>query len=258
MKYPKETEIGLEKIEDVTSTNDYLSQLCKNNETKEFYTVWAERQTAGRGQRGNSWESEPGKNLTFSMVLYPTVLKARQQFYLSMLVSTAVVYALNNYTKGFSIKWPNDIYWNDKKIAGILIENELEGNYVMQSIVGIGLNVNQELFHSSIPNPISLKQILGVEIDRKELFEKLLNTIIGGYLGLEEHSEKIMPSINKQYLKSLYRKNGYHLYRDAQGTFCAQYEDMDTDGHLYLRDEQGKIRRYAFKEVEYILDEPHE
>ena len=145
MKYPKETEIGLEKIEDVTSTNDYLSQLCKNNETKEFYTVWAERQTAGRGQRGNSWESEPGKNLTFSIVLYPTVLKARQQFYLSMLVSTAVVYALNNYTKGFSVKWPNDIYWNDKKIAGILIENELEGNYVMQSIVGIGLNVNQEL-----------------------------------------------------------------------------------------------------------------
>lgn len=258
MKYPKQIKISIEKIESVASTNDHLGQLCKNNEAEEFYTVLAEFQTAGKGQRGNSWESEPGKNLTFSTVLYPTILKANRQFFLSMLISTAIIETLSNYTKGFSIKWPNDIYWNNRKIAGILIENELEGQYVMQSIIGIGLNVNQETFLSPAPNPISLRQILGVEIDRKELFEKLLYNIIGGYQSLEENFEDTIASINILYLRNLYRRNGYYSYRDAQGIFRAQFEDMDTDGHIYLRDDQGKIRRYAFKEVEYILHEPHE
>ena len=158
MNYPKKIDIALERVKETTSTNDYLAQLCKESKAKEFYTVMADIQTKGKGQRGNSWESEAGKNLTFSIVLYPTALEAPKQFCLSMLAALACHEALDNYTNGFSIKWPNDIYWKDKKIGGILIENELEGEYIVQSIIGIGLNINQEVFYSDAPNPVSLNR----------------------------------------------------------------------------------------------------
>ena len=138
MNYPKKIDIALEKVKETTSTNDYLAHLCKESKAKEFYTVMAESQTKGKGQRGNSWEAEAGKNLTFSTVLYPTALEANKQFCLSMLAALACHEALDNYIDGFSIKWPNDIYWKDKKIGGILIENELEGKYIVQTIIGIG------------------------------------------------------------------------------------------------------------------------
>ena len=156
MMYPHQIKISIETLKEVSSTNHYLAQLCKESKAKEFHTVWAEYQTAGKGQRGNSWESENGKNLTFSTVLYPTSLKAKDQFYLSMIVAFATVDALGDYTDGFSIKWPNDIYWKDQKIGGILIENELEGAYITQSNIGIGINVNQEEVRSQAPNPVSL------------------------------------------------------------------------------------------------------
>ena len=111
MNYPKKIDIALEKLKETTSTNDYLAHLCRESKAKEFYTVMAESQTKGKGQRGNSWESEAGKNLTFSTVLYPTALEARKQFCLSMLAALACHEALSNYTDGFSIKWPNEIYW---------------------------------------------------------------------------------------------------------------------------------------------------
>ena len=180
MIYPTHINVPTEKVKELSSTNDYLSEICKQGKTEEFYTVIAEKQTSGKGQRGNSWESEPGKNLTFSTVLYPTAIEANKQFHLSMLVSIAVIDALTDYTDGFSIKWPNDIYWHDKKICGILIENELEGKYLSQSIIGIGLNINQTIFLSSAPNPISLCQIIGKEIDREEVFSKIIHAILGG------------------------------------------------------------------------------
>ena len=175
MNYPKKIDIALEKVKETTSTNDYLAQLCTESKAKEFYTVMADSQTHGKGQRGNTWEAESGKNLLFSIVLYPTALEAKKQFCLSMLAALACHEALGNYTEGFTIKWPNDIYWKDKKIGGILIENELEGKYIMQSIIGIGLNVNQEAFYSDAPNPVSLKQIIGAEIDIQELMMKVVH-----------------------------------------------------------------------------------
>ena len=135
MKYPSRIDIPIEKIQETTSTNDYLAHLCSQHKTQEFYTVIANVQTAGKGQRGNTWESETGKNLLFSIVIYPTALEAKHQFYLSMLTAVSIIEALENYTSGFNIKWPNDIYWDNKKIAGILIENELQGKYISQSII---------------------------------------------------------------------------------------------------------------------------
>ena len=253
MNYPKKIDIALEKVKEITSTNDYLAHLCKESKAKEFYTVIAESQTKGKGQRGNSWESEAGKNLTFSTVLYPTALEANKQFCLSMLAALACHEALDNYIDGFSIKWPNDIYWKDKKIGGILIENELEGKYIVQTIIGIGLNINQEVFHSDAPNPVSLKQILGVEVKLQEVLMKVVHGIIGGYRQLETNFDVTLQAISTLYRKHLYRREGLFPYRDAQGDFLAEYQNVELDGHLILKDEQGTLRRYAFKEVNFIL-----
>ena len=253
MNYPKKIDIALEKLKETTSTNDYLARLCKESKAKEFYTVIAESQTKGKGQRGNSWESEAGKNLTFSTVLYPTALEANKQFCLSMLAALACHEALDNYIDGFSIKWPNDIYWKDKKIGGILIENELEGKYIVQTIIGIGLNINQEVFYSDAPNPVSLKQILGVEVKLQEVLMKVVHGIIGGYRQLETNFDVTLQAISTLYRKHLYRREGLHPYRDAQGEFLAEYQHVELDGHLVLKDEQGTLRRYAFKEVNFIL-----
>jgi BirA family biotin operon repressor/biotin-[acetyl-CoA-carboxylase] ligase len=170
-----------------------------------------------------------------------------------MLAALACHEALGNYTEGFTIKWPNDIYWKDKKIGGILIENELEGKYIMQSIIGIGLNVNQEAFYSDAPNPVSLKQIIGAEIDIQELMMKVVHGIIGGYRQLEANFDFTQQAISKLYRKHLYRHKGWFPYRDAQGDFMAEYQEVEADGHLILKDEQGNLRQYAFKEVEFIL-----
>ena len=253
MRYPQQINVSIEKLEETTSTNDYLSELCRQGKAEEFYTVIAEKQTAGKGQRGNSWISESGKSLTFSLVLYPTVLEANKQFFLSMLAAVSIVDALTDYTEGFSIKWPNDIYWKDKKIGGILIENELEGKYIVQTIIGIGLNINQETFYSDAPNPISLKQILGVEVRLEEVLTKVVHGIIGGYRQLENNFEVTSQAISTLYRKHLYRREGLFPYRDAQGEFLAEYQDVELDGHLILKDEQDTLRRYAFKEVNFIL-----
>lgn len=253
MKYQKKTEIRIERLQETASTNEYLAERCEQGSIEEFYTVTTEYQTAGKGQRGNSWESEAGKNLLFSFVIYPTALEAKHQFYLSMLVATGIVDALSNYTEGFSIKWPNDIYWKDKKIAGILIENILEGKYISQCIVGIGLNVNQTEFHSSAPNPVSLAQIIGKDIDREELFLRILQNIFAGYHAMDDHYPGIHQAISLLYRQNLYRRNGFYPYQDGQGVFMAEFERIDPDGHLYLKDEQGNTRKYAFKEVTYLL-----
>lgn len=253
MIYPENINLTIERLYEVPSTNSYLAQLCKESKAKEFHTVITDDQTAGRGQRGNTWESEGEKNLTFSTVLYPTALEAKEQFHLSMAIAFATVDALENYTDGFSIKWPNDIYWKDKKIAGILIENELEGKFITQSIVGIGLNVNQEVFRSSAPNPVSLIQILGATINRQELLDRILRGIMASYIFLEKDYKMAVHNLRQLYLRRLYRKEGFHPYRDKEGTFLAAFQDVEPSGHLVLKDEQGNLRRYAFKEVEFIL-----
>ena len=174
---PAEFPVPLIILPETDSTNNYLTQLCNEQQSavREFTTVIAERQTAGKGQRGNSWESEDCRNITFSFVLYPTFIEARRQFILSQIVSLSIKEELDQWTEGISIKWPNDIYWNEKKICGILIENDLSGHHIGRSISGIGVNINQDVFRSNAPNPISLKQITGKDHDRYLILAK--NTI---------------------------------------------------------------------------------
>ena len=222
---------------------------------EEGLVVRAACQTAGVGQKGNVWESDGYKNLTFSVLLKPIFLPIANRFMLTKVISLAMVDFLKQEisTETISIKWPNDIYWHDKKIGGNLIENELEGAYITQSILGIGLNINQEEFHSSAPNPISLKQILGVEADLEEILSKVIHGIVGGYRQLEANFNMTQLAIRTLYVKNLYRKKGFYPYRDKEGEFKAEFDKIESDGHLVLKDEAGNLRCYAFKEVEFIL-----
>ena len=238
------------------STNRHLTQLCDEQGTDipEFMTVIAERQTAGKGQRGNSWESEDCKNITFSFVLYPTFIEARQQFILSQIISLSIKEELDEWAEGISIKWPNDIYWNEKKICGILIENDLLGHHIGRSITGIGVNINQEVFRSDAPNPVSLKQITGEDHDRYLILANIMKRIKEYYTLLRtDCSGKTADLINTRYAHSLFRRNGFHRYADANGEFLACLLRVEPDGRFILEDQEGKERGYLFKEVQYIL-----
>lgn len=226
-------------ISETDSTNQWL----KERQAGDKMVVWADYQTAGRGQGKNTWESERGKNLTFSALLHPKDVPANKQFTISMQVSLAICEALGEYIGDLSIKWPNDIYWRNAKLAGMLIENRLCGPAICDSIVGIGLNVNQRRFQSDAPNPVSLWQICEHEIDRERLLREVL-AAIDRYQGRE---------VREQYLSMLYRRKGFHPYADAGGTFMAELADVEDDGYLLLRDDEGRTRRYAFKEVSFII-----
>ena len=247
--------VPLIHISETNSTNSYLQTLCsKQQEVAEFTTVVADFQTSGRGQRGNSWESEPGKNLLFSFVLFPEFLEARRQFLISQVMSLAIKEELDSYTDDISIKWPNDIYWKNKKICGMLIENDLMGRTIRQSISGIGININQNEFHSDAPNPVSLKQITGQEHDRYEILSHILKRVQIYYNGLQtEDSGTYTAEITARYARSLFRRRGFHPYEDAGGKFSARLLRVEQDGRFVLEDENGKEREYLFKEVQYIL-----
>ena len=230
-------------IDETDSTNRWLRNCTGGQSSCAIHeVVWADYQTAGRGQGTNRWESERGKNLTFSILLHPVDLPANRQFLLSMQVSLAICEALSEHIGDLSIKWPNDIYWRNAKIAGILIENRLQGQVIRDSIIGVGLNVNQRQFMSDAPNPISLWQICEHETDREQLLKDIL-AALGRLLGQE---------VREQYLSMLYRRKGFHPYVDKDGAFMAELEDVEDDGHLLLCDDSGGHRRYAFKEVMFI------
>lgn len=243
-------------LDETDSTNQHLSRLCNERQEAiaEFTTVVAEFQTAGKGQRGNTWEAEEGKNLLFSFVLYPTFLEARRQFILSQIVSLAIKEELSRWSDEITIKWPNDIYWKDKKICGILIENDLAGHNIARTISGIGININQELFHSDAPNPVSLKQITGKEHDRHTILAHILQRIETYYNSLRMENPDTHPAeIATRYARSLYRRRGLHPYEDANGKFLARLLRVEQDGRLVLEDESGRERKYLFKEVQYVI-----
>lgn len=237
------------KLREVTSTNAYLRQHIPAAD-EEMTVVTAEYQSAGRGQGKNTWESEEGENLLFSILCHPQHVPARRQFILSQAIALAVRDALRPIVGPVEIKWPNDIYWHHHKLGGILIECSLTGAMVRDCILGVGLNINQQEFENLTKNPISLYQITHRDIDRQEL----LSTIIDDfqhYLRLIELGN--YDSIAADYMSHLYRRNGFHLYRDAGGEFLARFVTIEPTGRLVLKDEDGMLRAYAFKEVKFMI-----
>ena len=226
-------------IEETDSTNRWLKAHGEGT-----MVVVADYQTAGKGCGTNSWESERGKNLTFSMLIHPTDIPASQQFRITEVVSVALCEVLEQYIGDVSIKWPNDIYMGDKKICGVLIENRLQGNVIVDSIIGIGLNVNQTEFVSDAPNPVSLRQLLGREIDREALLHDFLET-------LETVSSS--ETTYSAYRNKLFRLGKQAVFSDETGRFEGTIQDVETDGRLLIKDLAGQERRYAFKEVQFVI-----
>lgn len=231
--------------ENTESTNSLLKELSLKEKLPEGYLVYTDFQTAGKGQPGNSWESENGKNLLFSILIYPHNILITEQFILSQITSLAIKKVLDNYTGDITIKWPNDIYWKEKKICGILIENSLLRDKIDKCIIGIGLNINQEIFTSNAPNPVSLKQITGKETDRDKILQNIHHQLITLYKNTD------IENIQKEYHHNLYRNEGFHPYTDAttKENFLARIEKVEPDGKLILITEIGERKEYYFKEV---------
>ena len=234
-------------IQQTPSTNALLWNMIREKTLAEGFVLYTDFQTAGKGQIGNNWESAEGKNLLFSMVLFPQQIEPTEQFLISQMVSLGIKKTLNEYVKGITIKWPNDIYWNDKKIAGILIENSLQGRKINYSVVGIGLNVNQTKFESNAPNPVSLQQITGELHDR----DTILNSIYLNILDLYNNLDKA--KIRENYSESLYRKDGIHTFRDENKEFQARLIAVHPDGKLELETVDGEYIGYYFKEVSFVI-----
>lgn len=237
-------------IQETESTNSYLRKLLIERELEEGTIIITNHQTAGRGQRGNTWESKKGENLTFSIVLYPTFIPIYEQFILSQIVSLSIMKVLFQYNTDITIKWPNDIYWQEKKICGILIENALSEDRIENCIIGVGLNINQKQFDSDAPNPISLTHITQKDQELEPILMAIQNHILSYYQKIKEGNRI---SIIEEYKQSLFRKEGFHLYSDGERTFEAQIIDIELSGHLILRTKDKKNLKFAFKEVKYIL-----
>jgi BirA family biotin operon repressor/biotin-[acetyl-CoA-carboxylase] ligase len=229
------------------STNTEAQQLLLKNDATEGTVVFTEQQTAGKGQRGNTWESEPGQNLTASFILRPTFLPVQDQFYLTIAISLAVADLLEALQiKEVRIKWPNDILVEDRKLAGILTECSLSGSSVQNAVVGIGVNVNQRFF--TLPQAVSLFQITGRYYEVNKVLEQLCAFLEKRYLQLRQG---LKAELKRSYLQQLYRYQEPAMYRFNGQEQSAVLVGVEESGLLAL-DVGGKLQHFAFKEVTFV------
>ncbi|MBO4825651.1 MAG: biotin--[acetyl-CoA-carboxylase] ligase [Prevotella sp.] len=234
------------RLGETDSTNRWLREHGTGN-----MVAMADFQTAGRGCGTNSWESEPGMNLLFSVLLHPEHVPAADQFVLSMANALALHEVLSAYSSGMTIKWPNDLYWRDQKIGGTLIETTLVGSHIKDCIIGTGINVNQTEFLSDAPNPVSLRQILGREVMIDELLRQVVECISKWMQKVEEGS---WHEVRTNYRRHLYRRGEQYDFRlaDSKVERCL-LQDVTDDGHLQLLTSAGCVLRLGFKEVSFII-----
>ncbi|WP_272150336.1 biotin--[acetyl-CoA-carboxylase] ligase [Tenacibaculum aiptasiae] len=239
------------KLDAIDSTNSFLKEMAENSIVEDFTVVVAKSQTSGRGQMNAKWEVKSGKNLTFSVFCEFRDLQIINQKSLSYSVSLSVFEVLNRLKlPKLSVKWPNDIMSGNKKIAGVLIENVLKGKEISSSIIGIGINVNQDSFPINLPNASSLKKILNKEFD----LDLLLNEII---LSLQEKNEilkkKEYSFLEKEYLKVLYKKNVPSMFKDKQNIlFMGKIIGVSSTGKLQIELEDETVKEFNLKEVSFV------
>lgn len=232
-----------------TSTNSLAAQYMTETSLPEGTVVITDHQYQGRGQRGHLWHSEPHKNLLFSVVLYPSFLTAQQSFSLNIITTLAVQHALTLYTPSAPhIKWPNDIYYQDQKLGGVLIENIVEKRKLKASVIGIGLNINQVCFNFPNAHATSLSNVCQRTFDLQQLFAQLLTTLEDNYLQLQAHG---IASLKTAYLKNMYWIHEIHTFRDATHSFQGKIIGIDAVGKLVIDPEDGTSKRYNAKEVSF-------
>lgn len=235
-------------LTDCHSTNDEAHDRLRKREVAEGSVVITDNQTKGKGQRGNQWFSEKGKNLTFSLVLRPKFLTPSEQFFLNMVISLAITDFLSEYIQDLRIKWPNDIvHITDGKLGGILIVNSLSQSSIESSIVGIGLNINQR--HFTLPNACSLTQLAGQDFDIWELLRGLIKHIEKRYVQLKKSNRELL---KKEYLLKLFRFDEWSDFEDNE-IFRGKIKGITEEGKLIIEKENGPTQFYAFKEVKFLF-----
>lgn len=239
--------IKLILVDEVDSTNNFL-RTYRGVEGERMTVALADFQTAGRGQGENVWESERGKNITFSIKSHPRNLPVARQYVMLEAGALAVRDALADYADDITIKWPNDVYYRDYKISGTLSECSVSSAGIRYCILGMGININQREFVGNAPNPISLYGVRGEETDRMEVLRAVVERF-DAYLKMVD--EGCYDEIDSLYKSALYRRKGFFTYMDEGGRFEAEYHDILTNGHLVLRRRDGTLSEYAFKEVKY-------
>ncbi len=245
-----ETTIFLPKTD---STNLEAWRNIKSRNLAEGTMIWTNNQTDGKGAGQKIWMSEPDKNLTASFVIFPKHLEAEKQFYLNKAVSLAVRESVYNILKKkheVFVKWPNDIIVNNSKIAGILIENTILGNNLNETVIGIGLNVNQDFFPNNLVNPISLKRVINKNIEIYLCAEELCKQLAKYYKMILQNDYQ---AIDNKYLAHLYLLNEVAEYKTEGKIFEGKIIGISEYGKLILLHKNGKAKEYAFKEVELIF-----
>jgi BirA family transcriptional regulator, biotin operon repressor / biotin---[acetyl-CoA-carboxylase] ligase len=226
-------------LEEVNSTNSYALELIQELPPIEGCVIWAKYQLEGRGQRGTTWISEPYANLTFSIVLQPHFLPIAEQFQLTKAIALGIAAFVSHRLEDNSnvkIKWPNDIYVKNCKIAGVLIENVLEQSVIRYSVVGIGLNLNQVVFDLSIPNPVSLKILTGKAFDPEDCLKLLCSFIEKQYLDLRAGKYQ---QIDEAYFNLLYRRGIWSDYMLSGNKIIADIVGINSSGHLVLKEKNN-------------------
>lgn len=250
------TGANIVQLPSVDSTNNYALQLLKDGKCFEGTIVWALKQTEGRGQRGKQWNTKAGENLTFSVIYLPAFLAVNCQFRLSQAISLAVADFLEalfsdiKEKSGIKIKWPNDIYIDNRKIVGILIENSVQQSNLSSSVIGIGINVNQTEFPENLPNPTSLKLELGSDFDLKELLDDLCKNLEARYLQLKANN---WDKLETDYLELLYRLNEESKFIYKGEETSATIKGITPEGLLILETLSGATLKCGMNEVSMVI-----
>jgi len=245
-KIPKNIIIFLNEID---STNRFLKKLVKEKQVDDGTVILADNQTSGRGQGSNLWHSKRGLNILMSMLFKP-LINASEHFSLSEFVSLAITDTLHFYKIEAQIKWPNDIYVHNEKIAGILIENSIENDIVKYMIAGIGLNVNEEIFPNELPNPVSMKTILKHRLNRKIFLDKLILFMNKRYQQLAAGDYK---PLHAEYNNNLYRRNIPCDFKAGDQLFKATIKEVGQTGELILITQQQVKKAFLFGEVRMVI-----
>lgn len=238
---------NLIQLSTIDSTSNYAANLLKTTNVVNGTTILTKRQENGRGQLGTTWHTAPGKNLILSTIIFP-MLKNERAFYLNIAVSLAVNRTLKELGIESKVKWPNDIYVDGNKIAGILIENQIQGKQIHSSIIGLGLNVNQLIFPPEI-NATSIAIEKGIDMEITDVFEKY-------FVNLDFYIDMLMQSnfdlLLKKYYSVLYRYNELYEFKDVTGNFEGRITGIDAVGKLQILTQKG-LRKYDLKEVQFCL-----
>ncbi len=237
------------KLDAIDSTNSFLKELAQNSSIEDYTVVVTKNQTSGRGQMNNSWVSKPNKNLTFSIFTKFKNLLIEQQPYLSFAVALAIFEVLKKVSvPNLAIKWPNDIMSGNKKICGILVETTFNQHKIKNTVIGIGLNVNQQEFPENISNASSLANILGKEFDLEKMMIQLTKNI---RLKIDALEHQQFESIHQDYLQHLYKKNVPTAFKNekTQLFFMGMIKDVSQSGNLRIQLEDDSIVEFGIKEI---------